>query len=146
MKRIGFTCLVLAVLMLSCQKIEKSEKPDQLLSKSEMKDLIYDMILLDAAASVNQEKLNELGVDMLEYLSKKYKIDSSSLKKNIKYYNLRFDENLEIYEEVKDSITKLENAYDSISRARDSLRKLELKKLDTTDIKKIDKKIIRSKG
>lgn len=94
------------------------------------------MVLLDAAAVVNDEPLKELDVEMLEFLSKKYDLDSTDLKQNILYYNLKYSDNIEIYENAKDSIDKLKNAYDSISNARDSLRKLEKKRLDS--IKKID--------
>lgn len=124
------------VFITSCQNIEEVKEPKNLLSKSEMKDLIYDMVLLDAAAVVNDEPLKELDVEMLEFLSKKYDLDSTDLKQNILYYNLKYSDNIEIYENAKDSIDKLKNAYDSISNARDSLRKLEKKRLDS--IKKID--------
>lgn len=129
-------CIAGLFFALGCQNTNQVEKPEKLLSTSEMKDLIYDMVLLDAAMSVNENKLEELDIEMLEFLSKKYEIDSVQLKQNILYYNMRFDENVEIYEEAKDSISKLEKAYDSISKLSDSLRKVKLKKLDS--IKKID--------
>lgn len=131
------------VLIIGCQNIDKIEKPKKLLTKTEMKDLIYDMVLLDAAAGVNRNKLIELDIEILEFLSKKYGIDSNDLKENVLYYNLRHDDNTEIYEHTKDSIKKLEKAYDSISKVADSLRKIEKKKLDsiskaTDSLKSID--------
>ncbi|MFD0932747.1 DUF4296 domain-containing protein [Psychroflexus salinarum] len=134
MKGINFIFLSVFLLITSCQNIDKVEKPDRLLNKSEMIDLLYDMVLLDAAASVNDKKLEDLDVEMLEFLSKKYNIDTTDLKQNILYYNLEFDQNLEIYEKVKDSIEILEKAYDSISKVSDSLRRLELKKQDSINM------------
>jgi|AntDeeMinimDraft_5_1070356.scaffolds.fasta_scaffold38864_2 hypothetical protein len=132
MKRANFIFLIgLVLLSIGCQNIDKIEKPDNFLDKSKMIDLVYDMVLLDAAVSTNEKKLEELDVEMLEFLSKKYKIDTTDIKQNILYYNMQFDENTEIYEKVKDSIEKLEKAYDSISKVSDSLRKVELKKLDS---------------
>lgn len=136
MKVIEIVCLLAFISITSCQKVDKIEKPKNLLSKSEMKDLIYDMILLDAATGINNRKLKELDIDMLEFLTEKYAIDSTDLKQNIFYYNLRYDENLEIYTYAKDSIEKLKTAYDSISNAIDSIKKLEKIKLDS--ISKID--------
>lgn len=116
---------------IGCQSVDDVEKPEHFLNKSEMKNLIYDMVLLDAAVSVNKRRLEELDIEFLEFLSKKYNIESTDLKQNILYYNLNFDENTEIYTEVKDSISKLEKVYDSISKVSDSLEKVELKKQDS---------------
>lgn len=133
------------IFITSCQNVEKIEKPEKLLSKSEMKDLLYDMVLLDAASGVNEKRLKDLDIKMFDFLSKKYKLDSNELKQNIQYYNMKFDDNLEIYEQVKDSISRLEQSYDSITKARDSLKKLERKRRDS--IRKLDtvqeKQIIR---
>ncbi|MBZ9777517.1 DUF4296 domain-containing protein [Psychroflexus sp. CAK8W] len=132
MKRVNFLFFIsLVLLFIGCQNIDEIEKPDNFLDKSKMTDLLYDMVLLDAAVSTNEKKLEELDVEMLEFLSKKYNIDTTDIKQNILYYNMQFDENTEIYEKVKDSIEKLEKAYDSISRVSDSLRKVELKKKDS---------------
>ena len=140
MRRASFIFLSAFFLIISCQDIKEPEKPNQFLSKSEMKDLVYDMVLLDAAAGVNEKRLEELDIEMLEFLSKKYNIDSTALKQNILYYNLKFEENIEIYEMVKDSISNLEKAYDSISKVRDSLKKLEIKKQDSLKNKESDLK------
>lgn len=137
MKYFWFLGLILIVFLASCQSVDEVEKPKVLLSKSEMKALVYDMVLLDAASGSNEKRLEELDIDMLEFLSKKYKIDSSDLQQNMLYYNMSFDDNYEIYEKVKDSIEKLEKVYDSISKIRDSLKRIEKKrKLDKDSIKK----------
>ena len=131
MKKIRNCILVLMLINIGCQSVDEVKKPEHFLNKSEMKNLIYDMVLLDAAVSVNKRRLEELDIEFLEFLSKKYNIDSTDLKQNILYYNLNFDENTEIYTEVKDSISKLEKVYDSISKVSDSLEKIELKKQDS---------------
>jgi hypothetical protein len=131
MKKIRNCILLLMLINIGCQSVDDVEKPEHFLNKSEVKNLIYDMVLLDAAVSVNKRRLEELDIEFLEFLSKKYNIDSTDLKQNILYYNLNFDENTEIYTEVKDSISKLEKVYDSISKVSDSLEKVELKKQDS---------------
>jgi len=131
MKKFRNCILLLMLINIGCQSVDDVEKPEHFLNKSEMKNLIYDMVLLDAAVSVNKRRLEELDIEFLEFLSKKYNIDSTDLKQNILYYNLNFDENTEIYTEVKDSISKLEKVYDSISKVSDSLEKVELKKQDS---------------
>ena len=135
-----FTC---TVLLTGCQKIENVEKPDKLLNKSEMKGLIYDMVLLDASYAVNEKKSEDMSLDMLEFLSNKYQVDSIQIKLNIEYYNLQFDDNLEIYEAVKDSLKRLDKLYVDRTKEIDSLKKIKSKKrdsiakLDTLSVKKI---------
>ena len=145
MKLIRFLCLVCLIFLMSCQDIKEVEKPKKLLNKSEMKDLVYDMVLLDAAFGVNERRLKELDIEMLEFLSKKYELDSNDLKQNILYYNLRFDENLSIYQEVKDSIERLDRVYIDRAKEIDSLEKLERDRKDSISrskdsIKKLTKK------
>ncbi|EMY81138.1 hypothetical protein pgond44_07865 [Psychroflexus gondwanensis ACAM 44] len=129
--------------LLGCQKIDEVEKPDKLLNKSEMKGLIYDMVLLDAAYGVNEKKFEDMSLDMLEFLSNKYKVDSTQIKLNIEYYNINFDDNLEIYEAVKDSLERLDKLYVDRAKEMDSLKKLKrieqdsIAKLDTLSPKKI---------
>ena len=129
--------------LLGCQKIDEVEKPDKLLNKSEMKGLIYDMVLLDAAYGVNEKKFEDMSLDMLEFLSNKYQVDSTQIKLNIEYYNINFDDNLEIYEAVKDSLERLDKLYFNREKEMDSLKKLNrlkqdsIAKLDTLSPKKI---------
>ncbi|MFN2260708.1 MAG: DUF4296 domain-containing protein [Psychroflexus sp.] len=118
-------------ILCACQDIEQPKKPKHLLSKKQMKDLLYDMILLDATTGVNNRKLQELDIEMYDFLTKKYNIDSATLSQNIDYYNYEFETNLDIYESVKDSIEILKTHYDSIQNLKDSIRKLEGKKLDS---------------
>lgn len=131
-------CLFLGILIVftACQDVETSPpKPKKLLSEKQMQDLMYDMILLDAATGVNNPKLQELDIEMYDFLTEKYNIDSTTLKQNIDYYNYEFQTNLDIYESVKDSIEFLKQHYDSIQNLRDSLRKIERQKLDSLKVK-----------
>jgi hypothetical protein len=146
MKRSLYVFLACLLLLSGCQKINKIEKPENLLSKSEMKGLIYDMILLDATYGINKKKFEEINTDMLEFLTKKYQIDSTQIKLNIQYYNINFNDNLEIYEAVKDSIQRLDSIYIHRAQEIDSLKILELNKqdsivkLDSLSLRKIIKR------
>jgi hypothetical protein len=101
------------------------------------------MVLLDASYGVNEKKSEDMNLDMLEFLSNKYKVDSLQIKLNIEYYNIKFDDNLEIYEAVKDSIERLDKLYVDRTKEIDSLKKIKSKKrdpiakLDTLSPKKI---------
>lgn len=131
-------CAFLCILgvFTACQDVETAApKPKHLLSEKQMQDLMYDMVLLDATSGVNNRKLQELNVDMYEFLTKKYDIDSATLQQNIDYYNYEFQSNLNIYQSVKDSIEFIKQHYDSIQNLEDSLRKIERQKLDSLKVK-----------
>ena len=131
-------CAFLCILgvFAACQDVETAApKPKHLLSEKQMKDLLYDMVLLDATTGVNNRKLEELDIEMYEFLTKKYDIDSTTLQQNIDYYNYEFQTNLDIYESVKDSIEFIKQHYDSIQNLEDSLRKIELQKLGSLKVK-----------
>ncbi|AFU68018.1 hypothetical protein P700755_001048 [Psychroflexus torquis ATCC 700755] len=143
MKYTLYLLFICIVSLLGCQKIEDVEKPDKLLNKSEMKGLIYDMVLLDASYGINEKKFKDMSLDMLEFISTKYQLDSTQIKLNIEYYNINFDDNLEIYEAVKDSLERLDRLYIDRAKEIDSLKKLKrikkdsIAKLDTLSPKKI---------
>jgi len=136
MKYTLYLVFICILSLLGCQKIDEVEKPDKLLNKSEMKGLIYDMVLLDAAYGVNEKKSEDMSLDMLEFLSHKYQVDSTQIKLNIEYYNINFDDNLEIYEAVKDSLERLDKLYFNREKEMDSLKKLNRLKQDS--IAKLD--------
>ena len=141
MKGFGYTCLLSLILVCGCQDLKEIEKPEKLLDKSQMKNLIYDMVLLDASISVNEKKIEDLSISTMDFLSKKYNLDSTAIRQNIQYYNLKFDDNLDIYQKVKDSIIRLEKSYQKIAKARDSIKKRKkrirdsIRKLDTISTK-----------
>lgn len=136
MKYTLYLLFICILSLLGCQKIEDVEKPDKLLNKSEMKGLIYDMVLLDASYGVDEKKSEDMSLDMLKFLSHKYQVDSTQIKLNIEYYNIKFDDNLEIYEAVKDSLERLDKLYVDRIKEIDSLKKLKRKKQDS--IAKLD--------
>lgn len=98
--------LFFAVLMLaSCGK-SGVEKPDNLIEEKKMKEIIYDLSLLEAIKSQKPVALETSGVNANEYIYKKYKIDSLQFVKSNRYYA----SDIERYKKMYDDIAKrLEN-------------------------------------
>ena len=87
----------LFVLLISCQD-GVVNKPDRLIERDKMVDVIYDLALLDGIKS--RDPLNLQGVYPNEFIYKKYKIDSLQFAKSNQYYASDIRKYKKIYEEV----------------------------------------------
>ena len=126
--------------MVSCNNSDNPDKPVNLLAKEEMVNIIIDMSLLSAAKGINKKMLENNGIYPVEYIYKKYNIDSVQFAKSNAYYTYYIDDYEAIYDKVKDSLDKLKTKYRSIEevekkekRKRDSIRK---KNRDSINLKK----------
>lgn len=126
-----YACLVL--LMVSCYTNTKPKKPDHLLSKKEMVNIILDLRLLASANGANQKVLQNHGIYSEDYVYKKYNIDSAVFALSNKYYAFYVDDYDEIYEKVKDSLDKLKKDLDQL------LKKEAEEKRKTDSINRIKK-------
>lgn len=110
------------LIAVACQQSYDVAEPDQLIEKQEMVDILTDMMILDAASNVSDIPLLKNDIKAYTFISDKYDIDSIQLKQNLAYYNTKFDENLEVYEQVKKRIEVKRNVIDSILSRADSLK------------------------
>ena len=135
MKNFLYTLLVL--LLVSCYSQNKPKKPDNLISKDKMVNVIIDMSVYSSAKGINKKVLEKNGVKLQEYIYKKHKIDSTQFANSNYYYTYYIEEYEAIYIQVRDSLTKLKAAYTAIEKIeseqkkkRDSIKRSKLK--DTT--------------
>jgi Domain of unknown function (DUF4296) len=78
------------------------EKPEKLLEKGQMENIMYDISLLQAIRSFAPQKLTDNNVDASTYIFKKYKIDSLTLAQNQMYYA----QDLKTYSEMQKSVSE----------------------------------------
>lgn len=103
MKRI-IIVLCCALSVFSCGKTSV-EKPNNLIAKDKMVDILYDISLLEAIKAqnlkggINKKRANE-------YIYKKYKIDSVQFAKSNKYYATDLNEYKKMYDKVKEKLNK----------------------------------------
>ncbi|RED46671.1 uncharacterized protein DUF4296 [Winogradskyella eximia] len=157
-KRISII-LVLSVFVLACNGIEKPKKPDNLISKDQMSDLLYDLYIINSAKGVNRNLLQSNGFNPENYILEKYNIDSTQFADSNTYYTFDTEEYSAIINKVKARLEKEKEIFeelqdkenDSIKKHKDSIRNLDrnrnlktVKKLDSTVIGK--KKIKRPVG
>lgn len=119
--------------MASCQK-KAIEAPANLIPKDKMKQIIYDLSLLQALKGVNQAALDSNGVNAAT-VYKKYKVDSLQFAKSDQYYAI---ENIKEYEKMYEGISELaakEKIHiDSLlKKEADTTKVLEKNKIETKD-------------
>lgn len=111
-------CIVIGVS--SCYQYNKPDKPKNLISKDEMVNILLDLKLIGAVTGRDKEVLDSAKVIPESYIYKKYNIDSIQFAESNAYYTFYMDEYAEIYESVKDSLSKLKTYYkDILDRERE---------------------------
>lgn len=94
--------LGLIVLLFGCNS-NSIEKPDNLIDKDKMVDILYDISLLEAIKTQNISGgiTPEMGND---FIYKKYKIDSLQFVKSNKYYASDIEGYKKMFEKVKERL------------------------------------------
>jgi hypothetical protein len=152
-KRFSILFIVFIVLT-SCYKLKGPKKPENLISKEKMVNILIDIRLLTSASGSNKAVLENNKIIPETYVYKKHKIDSLQFALSSDYYAFYLDDYDEIYKKVSDSLKQLKELLekqeemelkektkrDSINaiKVRDSL--MEFKKTDSLREKLINKK------
>jgi hypothetical protein len=137
-----FLAILLALVCCNCSDIQYPEKPDDLIAKDTMVNILTDAYLSTASKSFNRTILSRAQVDLENYIYKKYKIDSTRFQSSNMYYTANLDEYREMIQQVKNNIDQRLAAVDSTiektkeinKREKDSLRALGQKVRDSLGI------------
>lgn len=123
--------MVLGILVLTCDSSKRPQKPDNLISKNQMSELLYDLYVVNAAKGVNRKILETNGFIPETYILEKYDVDSTRFAESNTYYafdsetykamvdkvKARLESEKELFEDLKQKET------DSIKDRRDSINK-----------------------
>ncbi len=85
---------------MGCGNSDRPAKPENLISKDKMSEVIYDVFVLNAAKGINKRILENHGIMPQEYVYKKHKIDSLQFAKSNDYY--AYD--TKIYESIMEKV------------------------------------------
>lgn len=126
-----FVLIYVGVLLVGCGISDRPAKPENLISKDKMSDVIYDVFVLNAAKGINKSILENNGILPQEYVYKKHKIDSLQFAKSNDYY--AYD--TKIYESIMDKVKQkleAEKAKNEVmilkeEKTKDSLNKIKKK-------------------
>jgi hypothetical protein len=137
MKKIIFF-YVLLVFFSSCNK-DLVEKPNNLIDKKVMADIMYDMALLDALKYQDPNSLYTNDINPKTYVYKKYKIDSLQFVKSNAYYAADYREYKKMFDALNDRLKKEKAKADSIIKKEQkkaaALKKAKAKKVQDSIIK-----------
>jgi hypothetical protein len=131
----------LVALLFSCNK-DLVEKPDNLIDKKVMGDILYDLSLLEALKYQNPSSLYDNGINPKTYVFKKYKIDSLQFAKSNAYYSADYREYKKMFDALNDRLKKDKASVDLILKKEEkkeaALKKAKEKKVQDS-IKKAKK-------
>jgi hypothetical protein len=131
------SCVLIFLISLSCNNnaIKKPSKPDDLIGKKVMVNLLYDMAVISAAKGSNKKVLENNGVFPEAYIFEKYNIDSLQFAESNTYYSFNPEQYQEIYKQVKLKIEVERKIHQKVldieKKVRDSISKTKRKKRDS---------------
>ena len=136
MKKVA-ALFALFMILISCQDIEKTPKPDDLIPEEKMVKVLTDISLLHGARTYNKNLLEEKGIAPYEYLWEKYRVDSTQFRRSSDYYSENYKQYQRIYDSVKRRLETMQVTYDSL-REIEERRQDSIRALDTTAIRRVD--------
>lgn len=115
-----FTIVLISILLINCTSNTIIKKPDNLIPKKEMVDLLTDLLLASGAENVKNLQLKRK-VNYFPLVFEKYNIDSTQFKESNYYYSTKVDEYNEIIREVETRLEMLLKEVEGEKKLKDSL-------------------------
>lgn len=100
------------------------KKPNNLIPKDQMVDLLTEMLLASGAKNIKNLNLQR-NVNYFPIVFEKYDIDSSRFKESNYYYTSRIDDYDEILGKVDERLKMLKQQYDQEYKIRDSIKRVQ---------------------
>lgn len=121
--------VILLSVLVSCQDVEKTEKPEDLIPEDKMIDLLTELSLVNAARNFNKFKLEKTGIEPEKYIYEKFDVDSLQFERSNAWYSEQYTQYERIYDSVKNRIQVMKSRLDSIMdrerRIEDSIKQAE---------------------
>jgi hypothetical protein len=138
MKEISFI-LFLSVFFMACTSNTIIKKPDNLIPKNQMEDLITDMLIAAGAENIKNVDL-ERNLNYFPLVFEKYGIDSTRFKESNYYYTSQIDDYEKILKKVNERLKALKEKLDNEIKLQDSLKNDSMKK-NRENFKRISEKL-----
>ncbi len=101
----GVLFFILISLIFSCKE-EVVKKPENLIEKEIMVDVMYDLALLEAIKYQSPNALQAHKINPDEYIYKKYKIDNTQFVRSNMYYASDYKEYKKMYDQINLRLVK----------------------------------------
>ena len=121
MKRFKYIFLIaFSTLFTFCTSNTILEKPEDLLTKDEMVNILTDILIANGATRYNNIEM-ERDVNYFPLVYDKHKIDSTQFKNSSRYYASKIDDYDEILIQVQKNLNDLKEIYEKELLEKDSL-------------------------
>jgi hypothetical protein len=130
-KKVSFLAIIM--LFLGCKE-DAVQKPDRLIDKEVMENIIYDLSLIDAIKYNEPNTTENYKVNPKEFIFRKYKVDSAQFAQNNIYYAADFEGYKAMYDSVISRMDKKRTLLDSLVKKevkRDSLIQVKKRRIDS---------------
>ncbi|TDE54900.1 DUF4296 domain-containing protein [Flavobacterium sp. GT3P67] len=121
------TFLTIITLLVSCKE-EVVNKPERLIEKDVMIDIMYDLSVLDAIKYQNPASLDTFKINSRDYIFKKYKIDSAQFAKSNVYYASDYNEYKIMFEQISKRLETNKKSVDSLVKLQKKKKNAIIKK------------------
>ena len=125
----------------SCQKVERPEKPQDLIGEDKMAAILVDIYLFNAAKSTNRILLQKTGLTTEKLIYEKHGIDSLQFVESNNYYGGNLKKYDAIHQKVKLLIEAEKATFETLVKeetVKDSLQKIPKKEPDSLQKKVLD--------
>ena len=111
-------CLIFFIsYLISCQDVQKPEKPANLISQEIMVDILTDVYISNAARNVNNKLLRNKNIKLDSVIFNKYRVDSLQFVLSNNYYSSNLDIYRDLLIKAQEKLMVLQIEKDSIYRA-----------------------------
>jgi Domain of unknown function (DUF4296) len=129
--------IVLFLSLGACQQVIRPEKPENLLSKQTMIDILVESYIGNSARSIDNRTLRDSGVHLDSILFKKYNTDSLTFAQSHVYYSSQLNDYIDIISEVEKTLNEKKRVLDSVIQEESKLQR------DTLDKKREERRSLK---
>lgn len=102
-----FAVFIISILSISCQHIEKPEKPEDLIERDVLVEILVDTYLSNAVRSKTYQEIKDKNIRLEKFVYQKYDIDSLQFARSNAYYSADMDHYLLMLKEVEQKLNEL---------------------------------------
>lgn len=115
--------LILSGFFMACTSNTIIKKPENLIPKEQMVDLLTDIFIADGGDNIKNINMQR-NINYFPLVFEKYQIDTTRFRESNYYYTSRIDDYDEILEKVDKRLKALKEQYDSQFKLADSIERV----------------------
>ncbi|WP_299435080.1 DUF4296 domain-containing protein [uncultured Aquimarina sp.] len=124
-KRIVCSFFALVLIVFSCQKLDKTSRPENLIAEDKMVEILTDIAFVKAAKGSYKKVFDIEKINPEAYILQKHGIDSLVFSENNSWYANQLDEYEKIFNKVKNNLEVSKTKFEKLKKEEDSIKKIE---------------------